>query len=285
MARKSKSSPAEDIMEIVAALPWWLGVALAVLSHVLLAGAAQAPIASAARPDQMAGLLSGVLWRSLAGVGQFLIPLLCLVGAAVSAVRARQRRSLLGQVGQHDKAAALAALQALSWQQFELVIGQWFRTQGYSVTEQGGGGADGGIDLRLAKGGEQFVVQCKQWRATKVGVTVVRELYGVMAACGAAGGFVVTTGRFTVEATDFASGRNVQLLDGAQLARMMGTAPVGAPTTPPRGGGFRPSPTHGALCPQCGSAMVLRTAKRGANAGAQFFGCITYPHCRGTRPA
>ena len=50
-------------------------------------------------------------------------------------------------------------------------------------------------------------------RAFKVGVDVVRELYGVMAARGATGGFVVTSGRFTEEANRFASGRNVTLVD------------------------------------------------------------------------
>ena len=46
---------------------------------------------------------------------------------------------------------------------------------------------------------------------------VVRELYGVMAAKGAAGGFVVTSGSFTEEATAFAGGRNVTLVDGSKL--------------------------------------------------------------------
>jgi restriction system protein len=30
--------------------------------------------------------------------------------------------------------------------------------------------------------------------------------------------------------------------------------------------------------------MVRRTAKRGANAGGEFWGCTVYPTCRGTRP-
>ena len=34
-------------------------------------------------------------------------------------------------------------------------------------------------------------------------------------------------------------------------------------------------------CPQCGKAMVLRTAKTGARAGTQFWGCSAYPSCRG----
>lgn len=35
------------------------------------------------------------------------------------------------------------------------------------------------------------------------------------------------------------------------------------------------------VCPKCGSEMILRTAKSGANAGSQFWGCSTYPKCRG----
>jgi restriction system protein len=141
------------------------------------------------------------------------------------------------------------------------------------VTETGGGGADGGVDLELGKGGERFLVQCKQWKAFKVGVTTVRELYGVMAARGAAGGFVVTSGQFTAEARDFAAGRNITLIDGPALRTLIG--------------GIQPAPTAKQTgvpaCPQCGSAMVRRTAKRGANAGGSFWGCSTYPTCRGVR--
>lgn len=36
-------------------------------------------------------------------------------------------------------------------------------------------------------------------------------------------------------------------------------------------------------CPQCGSAMVERTAKKGRNAGESFWGCAGYPKCKGTR--
>ncbi|GAC1530230.1 MAG: hypothetical protein NVS2B16_37230 [Chloroflexota bacterium] len=38
-------------------------------------------------------------------------------------------------------------------------------------------------------------------------------------------------------------------------------------------------------CPVCGSAMVLQTAKSGANTGGQFYGCSNYPQCRGLQPA
>ena len=37
-------------------------------------------------------------------------------------------------------------------------------------------------------------------------------------------------------------------------------------------------------CPKCGSSMVLRTAKRGPNAGGKFYGCSRYPKCKATVP-
>ena len=35
-------------------------------------------------------------------------------------------------------------------------------------------------------------------------------------------------------------------------------------------------------CPVCGGPMVLRTAKQGKNAGGQFYGCKSFPKCKGT---
>lgn len=35
------------------------------------------------------------------------------------------------------------------------------------------------------------------------------------------------------------------------------------------------------LCPKCGAPMVLRTVKKGNRAGEKFYGCSTYPKCRG----
>jgi Topoisomerase DNA binding C4 zinc finger len=40
------------------------------------------------------------------------------------------------------------------------------------------------------------------------------------------------------------------------------------------------APPH---CPSCNASMVKRTARRGANAGSDFWGCSNYPNCRGTR--
>lgn len=44
------------------------------------------------------------------------------------------------------------------------------------------------------------------------------------------------------------------------------------------------SQTFVAPCPSCGSNMVRRVARKGANAGSEFWGCAMYPKCKGTRP-
>ncbi len=140
----------------------------------------------------------------------------------------------------------------------------------------------------LNKDGEKYLVQCKQWRAYKVGVDVVRELYGVMAAKGAAGGFVVTSGRFTEEAMSFAEGRNVRLVDGPKLHGLIRQAQgaarphQGAAQSEQAAKGAPPS--AGPNGPACAKAMVRRMANRGANTGGEFWGCTGYPICKGTRP-
>ena len=148
------------------------------------------------------------------------------------------------------------------------------------MTEKGGASPDGGVDLILARGTERFLVQCKQWRAQQVPVTIVRELYGVMAAQHAAGGYVVTSGRFTRDAIAFAQGRNIELLDGEALEKLLGTAK--------NFGGVPPIAAANAImtstpaCPRCNAPMVPRMAKRGANLGSEFWGCRRYPKCKAT---
>ena len=39
------------------------------------------------------------------------------------------------------------------------------------------------------------------------------------------------------------------------------------------------------VCPRCGSNLIVRTAKKGPNAGSKFLGCENYPRCRFTKNA
>ena len=38
-------------------------------------------------------------------------------------------------------------------------------------------------------------------------------------------------------------------------------------------------------CPTCIGSMILRTARKGANRGENFWGCGAFPKCRGARKA
>ncbi len=42
--------------------------------------------------------------------------------------------------------------------------------------------------------------------------------------------------------------------------------------------------TNKVICPKCGAEMVIRTAKKGSNAGNQFYGCSNYPSCKSILP-
>ena len=274
-------------MGLVAMLPWWAGVVLALVFYLVLHGVAGQSVAAAVQPGQVGAMVTQALWKTLASFGQYILPLICLAGAGISAWKRRERNVLVANLVQSD---AAGVLDGMSWQQFEQLVGEGFRLQGYVVVETGGGGADGGVDLVLSKGSEKFLVQCKQWKAFKVGVDVVRELYGVMAAKGAAGGFVVTSGRFTEEAAGFASGRNVSLIDGAKLQQLIRQAVrTGAPGRSQQEAPTRPADRSNRKmtdpsCPVCSKPMARRVAKRGANAGGDFWGCTGYPSCKGTRP-
>lgn len=287
MPRRKRSSPLDDVIELVSMLPWWVGVALAPACYLLAHAWAVRIAAEIATKPQVT---SGIYYAS-ASIGQFLLPFVCLAGAAVSAWRRHQRKALADNVA---AAKTADALEGMSWREFELLVGEGFRRKGFQVEELGGAGADGGVDLVLRQRGEKHLVQCKQWRAYKVGVQVVRELYGVMAASGAAGGFVVTSGRFTQEAREFAKGRNVELIGGDALFALIRSARDAG-----RGAGrdarsrsaeaqTQPEAMHTSsasatpACPRCAGQMVRRTARKGAHAGESFWGCAAFPRCRGT---
>lgn len=281
MARKN-SGLAEDVVELAARLPWWVGVVLAIAAFIGLHIVADIDIPKVADARQIGGLMIRQTAKTVAMVAQWIVPILLLVGSLVAFLKQRKRARLHGETA---AAGTADALNQMSWQDFERLAGEYFRKRGFSVAESGGGGADGGVDLLLKRGTDQYLVQCKQWKALRVGVEPVRELYGVIAARRAAGGFVVTSGSFTQEARRFAEGREIELIDGGSLAaeirEQVGKARRADATPPPA---VRASATD-PRCPACGSEMVLRRAKTGSLAGRSFWGCSRFPACRGTRSA
>ena len=290
MARRR--STFDVFMQVASYLPWSTCLALAAGSAVvlhLLAVHLSIPIGSAETVSavQSPGGLGAFYARTLYGIFatflQLIVPAGFLFAALASLLKRSQAHALLAQA----QSAPEASLSSMTWAQFERLIGESFRRRGYEVTETGGSGSDGGVDLLLAKDGKSFLVQCKHWRTRSVGVSVVRELNGVIAARRAAGGFVVTSGQFTPEATQFARSCGIELIDGVRLASLLrelelkpadrgGSPPASKPIAAPVAAEIN-------TCPECGSAMTRRTAKNGQFAGQDFLGCTRYPACRGVR--
>ena len=274
MSSRRNDGAGVAIVELTALLPWWGGVMLAGASYGALHLYVSRPMSPVALGETSTFLIQAMT-RALATTGQYLLPVLFLIAALTSVFRRRKRRQLLAGVS-----AAPDALNAMSWREFEMLIGEAFRVQGYSVVETGGS-ADGGVDVVLRKDSEKYFVQCKQWRAQTVGVPIVRELYGAMAAHGATGGFVVTSGRFTKPAIEFAEGRNVTLIDGPQLHAMIQGVSQNSLAAKNAVGPIVPAESP--ACPTCSKPMAMRTARRGPKTGQRFWGCTGYPTCTGTR--
>jgi restriction system protein len=261
-------------------LPWPVALVVGLIGY---AGIRHGVPAFFARQDHplLQGFASGTLvplaWIFLAA---------CTLCALVAFANAHKRRRLL------DTRTGLDSLAAIGWRDFERLVGEAFRRQGYSVEETGLGGADGGIDLILRKHGQRTLVQCKQWRREKVPVNVVREMYGLLAHHGAHAVRIATVGGFTSEAARFADGKPIELIDGATLLAMIRdvqhpdrvpvspTTSMPTPRIEPAFATATPAAAATPDCPRCGSAMVERTNRR---ANSTFWGCTTFPACRGTR--
>jgi restriction system protein len=257
----------EHLLRELATLPWWVSVIFAVVVYLGL---------RYVFPMVVKGGLLAPTFGKVAVAAAPWLGLLFLLPIPFSLINTYGRRRVL------DTQRDLSTIRTLSWEDFERMVGEVFRRRGYAVEERGGAGPDGGVDLVLRKDGQKTIVQCKHWKAQQIGVTVVRELLGVMVAERANKGILVSSGRFTSEALEFARGKPIELMDGEALKDLVPAARKALerdlyPT-------WKETSGNPGACPDCGSEMVRRVAKRGMNAGRNFWGCSLYPKCRGTRP-
>ena len=277
---RGRSTTLDDL----AGLPWPLPLALGVAAYFGIRHGLPAWL-SGRGPlfdglAQQSDAFAPFAWLALAA---------CTFAALLSFLRARQRRRLL------DTRADLESIAALGWRDFERLVGEAFRRQRYRVEETGLGGADGGIDLILSRGGRRTLVQCKQWRRRQVPVNVVREMYGLLAHHGAHAVRIAALGGYTRDAERFAAGKPIELIDGPALLALIRSVQAGqgetqsaASSAPPQAHARiepvlqAPSApdTTAPDCQRCGAAMVERT---NSTTAARFWGCPRYPACRGTR--
>jgi hypothetical protein len=177
-------------------------------------------------------------------------------------------------------------LKDLTWENFELLAGEIFRRKGFEVHISSGLGADGGKDLTLRRDGEIRLVQCKCFSAeNKVSVASMREFYGLIVAEKAKRGIFMTTGLYSREAQEFAEGKPIKLLGRAEIEQLMASVArpgenlcdIGSWINDFAAGARVTNPD----CPRCRQPMKLR---RGVT-GGMFWGCSSFPRCRGKRDA
>lgn len=272
MPRK-QNSLFDDLVAIAAKLPAWQGILLAILFYFIFHYFAVKPV----EPNDGVGIetlnVSGLVLNTFSRVLQYLVPFCFLLGALVSTIRRWRGKKLVESMQKNSD-----AISDYNWREFELLVTTLLRNQGFSVADNLELGADGGIDQVLRKDGKKYLVQCKHWKTRSVGISVIREMFGLMVAESADEVWVIASGAFTTEAQAFARGKPIRLIDGevlqgfSQNNRIQEAKPVyqKAEEVPD--------------CPSCGAGMVMRTARRGRNSGNKFWGCPEFPMCKGTKP-
>jgi restriction system protein len=190
------------VLDDLLALPWWASLVAAAAIFILLALA-------------LPTLLPEAGFARAARDYAWIAALLAALPAPFAFQRRQRRKKLL------DAQADLDSIRNLHWQEFEKLVAEAFNRIGYGVAEAPGELAERGVDLVATAGEEKIFVQCKHWREAMVGVSSVGELFEAMSAAGASAGAVVTSGTFSGEATAFATGKSIQLIDGPQLEKLV----------------------------------------------------------------
>ena len=204
MPRKNKG-----LLFKLSLLPWWVSAAIAAVVCVGIMYVFPSMSIGSPWSAILVPLQSKASYIGTAVATPFLLT------AVLSFFKRRRKRRLL------DRQRNLESIRDLPWRQFEELAAEAFRRDRFTVIENAFDGADGGVDIRLRKGGKTYLVQCKNWRKQRVGVATVREMFGILAAESAGGVFIVCSGTFTAEAVRFAEGKPIKLVDGEKLMRMI----------------------------------------------------------------
>jgi restriction system protein len=225
------------------------GRTITVLDDVLTRTIGRLPASAALLLGAAIYVVIGLVWPLSIGALGFLFVSLNVFGVVlgwfvilawtVSRVEAGWRRHLLEWT---------TDLRLLSAQEFEWIVGEVLRREGWDVEETGREGtADGNVDLRIRRAGQELLVQCKRWQSWSVGVDEVRKLAGTLMREGLPGkaGIFVTLSRFTEPAVAEAAKLGIELVDNRELLRRIEKVRATEP------------------CPICATPMLLDRSPHG----------------------
>lgn len=264
----------DNSIELMSGLSWQAGIVLGIVGYASVryvlawfVATLGGPVGQSMGKQLSQGPSIAVAWLLLSA---------CWIAALVSFIDSRRRRRLL------ETQTRLNSLRALDWREFETMMKNAFRRQGYTVEACEAGNSDDGIDLILRKDGTVTLVQCRQWWAKLVDGRLVREMYALMNHHYADAVKIVAIGHFTEDAQRFVQGKPIELVHGTALLDMVRV------NQPPASQKFKLGLVADRkmcvepLCPECGHSMVHRVNRK---SGRSFWGCSNQPHCQGTRVA
>jgi restriction system protein len=141
----------------------------------------------------------------------FALPFVVLAGYI--AYRQRGGRSPV------DADERLAALRAMSWDEFSAIMADAYRRNGYAVKSA----RNRAYDFTLSKDGRVTLLQCRRWKVNQVGVAPVRELADAVSREEAYKGICVAAGAFSEPARRLTSSEPVTLVSGLELVKLVGS--------------------------------------------------------------
>jgi restriction system protein len=213
--------------------------------------------------------------------GQYLVPGLLLLAALFLGRGDDERRRPVPRTrsarpGQHQHVSLIKVdpFRTMSEDEFRRLLKEFFIRNGFTTIEPTPPALGDGVDLMLSKNSKTFVAQYRHWREHRVDVPKVREQFTVMQAAKAHGVYVITTGEFSYKAIQFAEDKNISLIDGLKLRRLVNR----------NSSAVQPGDTEdqSPLCPLCAAEMLIRTAADSEGKGRRFWSCSNYPKCLGT---
>lgn len=162
----------------------------------------------------------------------------------------------------------------MSGEQFEEFCADILRGNGFENVEVTKASGDHGVDVLATKDGQKYAIQCKRY-SKPVGNKAVQEVYSGKDIYKADIAVVMSNMDFTAQAIEDAKKLRVELWNKDCIYLMQKNGNVNNPK--------RVNEEKKQICPKCGGSLVIRTTKKGSNAGTQFYGCSNYPNCRFTK--
>lgn len=116
---------------------------------------------------------------------------------------------------------SIESIDQLTGTQFETLLSDFFKRQGYRVTITKVSG-DQGVDLLLYKEQQKIAVQCKRYKQTnRVGNTAIQEVVTGKVFYDCTEAWVITTSTYTPHAIQLANKVGVKLIDRKALIKLL----------------------------------------------------------------